>query len=291
MARDFGFILPPDHIARHHFRDPLFRRIFFASLIVHAVLFVLAGTVTLFRMPQSGYAPTYTVDLVSLPPSPAARGEDKKPAPSPVKPRKAVAKAEEKEAAVPVKPSSPREGQVAVRTVDTAVGDESARAQRRKRLDELETKAARLYETYRSEGASEPDVRDDLAPPGPSADEEGMEEGGGARGIHEAVTGRGGGPVDLRYKGYYDRVWERIRASWVLPEGVAARDDRLVTVVGIRIASTGEIVDLRIERKSGNIYYDQSALRAVRKASPLPPLPSDIEEGFLEVGINFRVRE
>ncbi|TNF50181.1 energy transducer TonB, partial [bacterium] len=40
---------------------------------------------------------------------------------------------------------------------------------------------------------------------------------------------------------------------------------------------------------SGNIYYDQSALRAIRKASPLPPLPQDLDEESLEVGINFHV--
>ncbi|UCF30166.1 MAG: TonB C-terminal domain-containing protein [bacterium] len=285
MAKDFGFILPPDHISRHHFRDPLFRRIFFTSLILHAVLIALAGTFTLFRMPQSGYAPTYTVDLVSLPPSPAAaRGGAKKPAAPAPKPV-------EKAAAVPVKPAVPREGQITVRTRGTAVGDESARAQRKKRLDELEREASRLYQTFRSEDTPESSVREEAGPVDPTTTGDAAVSEGAGEGLQDAVTGRGGAPVDLRFRGYYDMVWERIRASWILPDGVSAAEERLLTIVGIRIASTGEIVDHWVEKKSGNIYYDQSALRAISKASPLPPLPSELKDDYLEVGINFRVLE
>ncbi len=46
-----------------------------------------------------------------------------------------------------------------------------------------------------------------------------------------------------------------------------------------------------IEKPSGNIYYDQSAIRAVNKADPLPPPPRELGGKSLEVGINFRVTE
>ena len=249
-----------------------------ASLIVHAVLIFLAGTVTLFRMPQSSYAPTYMVDLVSLPPAPVSKGAEKKPVAPASRP------VEKKAAEVPVKRSAPKEGQVTVRIRETMVGDEAARAQRKKRLDELEKEASRLFDSYTSDEAARPGERQVAPSHEPAAD-------GGIEGLRGAVTGRGGAPVDLRFKSYYDRIWNRIRASWALPAGVAAAEDRLLTVVGIRIASTGEIVDHWTEKASGNIYYDQSALRAVRKASPLPPLPADLGEDFLEVGINFRVLE
>jgi TonB family protein len=65
----------------------------------------------------------------------------------------------------------------------------------------------------------------------------------------------------------------------------------LVTVVAIRIAEDGEIEQSWIEERSGNEYYDQSALRAIRKANPLPPLPKDLRGKPLEVGINFRYPE
>jgi len=96
--------------------------------------------------------------------------------------------------------------------------------------------------------------------------------------------------ANIRFRAYYDRIWSQIRATWVIPEGVIARED-LLTVVGIRIAANGVIEDHWIEKGSGNIYYDQSTLRAIRKASPLPPLPEDLDDSALEVGINFRISE
>ena len=94
----------------------------------------------------------------------------------------------------------------------------------------------------------------------------------------------------MRFRLYYDRIWNKIRSSWVVPGGVTSRVS-LVTVVGIRIAADGKIEQSWIEKKSGNDYYDQSALRAISKANPLPPLPSDFSDDTLEVGINFRYPE
>ena len=54
---------------------------------------------------------------------------------------------------------------------------------------------------------------------------------------------------------------------------------------------SGKIEQFWIEQKSGNDYFDQSAIRAIRKTKDLPPLPDDIPEPFLEVGINFRYPE
>jgi TonB family protein len=46
-----------------------------------------------------------------------------------------------------------------------------------------------------------------------------------------------------------------------------------------------------MESSSGNSYYDQSAIRAIRKASPVPPLPKELGEESLDVGIKFRYPE
>jgi TonB family protein len=91
---------------------------------------------------------------------------------------------------------------------------------------------------------------------------------------------------DLRFRAYYDQLWAKIKASWV-PQGVKS-GDTLLTVVGIQISSTGEIQQYWMESSSGNSYYDQSAIRAIRKARHLPPLPEELGEELLEVGIKFR---
>jgi len=98
------------------------------------------------------------------------------------------------------------------------------------------------------------------------------------------------GQPDIKFKAYYKRIWNQIRSTWVVPEGVTSSES-LITVVGIRVAPDGEIEQFWIEERSGNEYYDQSALRAIRKANPLPPLPKNLSGKPLEVGINFRYQE
>lgn len=132
-----------------------------------------------------------------------------------------------------------------------------------KEMEELEAEVRRLFELFTTEESSGPETF--------SADE-------------------GDSSANIRFRAYYDRIWSQIRATWVIPEGVTARED-LLTVVGIRIAANGVIEDHWIEKGSGNIYYDQSTLRAIREASPLPPLPEDFNNSALEVGINFRISE
>ena len=261
-------------------------------MTIHLGLLAIAGTATLFRMSGTSYAPSYTVDLVTLPPSPAAKPKTSKAA---VKTPKAEApktsKLEKKPDVAARKEEIVKETPFVIEPAKSKVGDEAASTERRKRLEDLEKQAASLYESYRNEAV-------------PSAGElpqavvtAGRENGESENGARDAgVTGLAvavgdGSSADIRLKPYYGRVSSRIRAAWVLPEGVAASEKDLLTVVRIRISTTGVIEDQRIEKGSGNIYYDQSILRAIRKASPLPPLPKGLDQKPLGVGLNFRFNE
>jgi TonB family protein len=232
---------------------------------------------TLFHMSGTTYAPSYTVDLVSLPapkparvskPAPAA-----KPAPSEIKtPSKPVVKKDPR----PAVSSPPVEIE---KEIMPAGGDEAARLERRKKSEELESKALRQYESFQTkensvvEESVQPAETAVVGPP-----------------VTSTPTGGNGTPTNIRNMAYYDRIWSKIRSSWIIPEGVASRVS-LVTVVGIRIAADGEIEKYWIEEKSGNDYYDQSALRAIGRANPLAPLPDEMSDAPLEVGINFRYPE
>ncbi|MFV1956956.1 MAG: energy transducer TonB [bacterium] len=282
MARSSGHILPSDDVRGHHFRDPAFKKSMVVSVAIHLLILVLAGTVTLFRLPGTSYSPTYTVDLVTLPPSPAA----KKPAKSSVK-ENIPPSVEKKTTVVESRPDKTQ------RKVDYSLtrreaGDEDpVRTGRKKRLKEMEKEAEKLFKSYsldstqRSASSSEASRK--------------VSDASAAAGVSQfsgpSVVGGGSQSADIRFRAYYDQVWARIKAAWVLPDGVAAADGKLLTVIGIRISASGVIEDQRIERSSGNIYYDQSAVRALNKASPLPPLPAELSEDILEVGINFRVTE
>ena len=50
----------------------------------------------------------------------------------------------------------------------------------------------------------------------------------------------------------------------------------------------GRVVKTRFEKKSGNVEFDRSVMRAIQKANPLPPLPPGVREPLLTLGIRFQ---
>jgi TonB family protein len=88
---------------------------------------------------------------------------------------------------------------------------------------------------------------------------------------------------------YYLRAVEQKIASYWEPvvHGIGPGETRHV-VVAFRIRRDGSIVKPFIEKSSGLSYFDQSALRAVVRAAPLPPLPEGFPEETLGVHFGFQ---
>ncbi len=97
--------------------------------------------------------------------------------------------------------------------------------------------------------------------------------------------GSGRGVPDPDLSAYYNEIWKRIRSLWAIPEGM--NTGNLSTVYGIRIDRQGRIVDVWKEDGSGNGMFDDSALRAIKKADPLPPIPDKYTDATMDVGIRF----
>jgi TonB family protein len=85
---------------------------------------------------------------------------------------------------------------------------------------------------------------------------------------------------------YYSLIWTRIRGKWTLPQGILPREN-IEAIIQARILRNGTVVDLSFEKRSGNRYFDESAMKAIKKASPLPPLPDSIRDNNIDVGIRF----
>jgi TonB family protein len=68
------------------------------------------------------------------------------------------------------------------------------------------------------------------------------------------------------------------------------RSDLEVTV-RFGIVENGEIVGLKIVRVSGDPSYDDSVIRAVKKASPLPAPPDNYRKDFMDVELTFRPKD
>ncbi len=110
---------------------------------------------------------------------------------------------------------------------------------------------------------------------------------------HQTATGtevgelQTGATLSGRAREYYDSVESKIKESWILPGAMAQEAKKLKTIIGIIVTRDGTIEKIWIEQSSGNIYYDRAALRAVKKSSPLPPLPPEMPDKYLEIGIIF----
>jgi TonB family protein len=100
-------------------------------------------------------------------------------------------------------------------------------------------------------------------------------------------TSSGGGsrPLDPALQKYMIEVWEKIQDAWHVPGLVFKKN--LETVVSIKVRKDGRIVDMDIEKRSGNRVYDESVLRILRSIELLPPIPASLNTEYLEIGFNF----
>jgi colicin import membrane protein len=113
-------------------------------------------------------------------------------------------------------------------------------------------------------------------------------EGGTGSGARGAGPGSGGGGGAGSAKEVYNGlIGYHIQKNWAFSEQLARGQSNLETLVGIKILPNGEIQDIWIDKKSGNQYLDESAIRAIQKSNPLPPLPREIGLYFYEVRFRF----
>lgn len=97
--------------------------------------------------------------------------------------------------------------------------------------------------------------------------------------------------LEFKLEEYYNRVVEsKIKEEWTIPENLLKEKEwvDLETIIIIIIERNGKIQKWWFEKKSGNALYDQSAMRAIKKAEPLPTIPKELNKEMLEFGIRFR---
>ncbi len=91
--------------------------------------------------------------------------------------------------------------------------------------------------------------------------------------------GATGGSKGSLFESYYAKITEEIRQEWVYPD---MGKKQLEAVVSVLIRKDGTITAQRMEKSSGDLLFDRSALKAVTKASPVSPPPYE-----MEIGIRF----
>lgn len=97
----------------------------------------------------------------------------------------------------------------------------------------------------------------------------------------------GGSGLESRLSDYYDSIWAKIKKEWTLPENLPKGRTTLEATIVVVIDREGKIQKSWFERKSGNTLFDQRAMRAIKKAEPLPPIPKEFSDPTLEMGFRF----
>lgn len=260
-------------------------RMFFVSLVLHGLAISAVFFLPNLSSTRTFYSPVYSVRLVTPPPAPEAKSEGAQPAPAvpavpaaPASPPVAVEKPKAKEKEKPVSLAPKKE--------------EPKKEDSEKQITEAIDRLRQKRESKNIESAIEK-IR---------SEKESRQVESAIEGIRKKVTISSKGAVEshepssrgastdvmtIKHKIYYNLIWKRIRGGWVLPDAALAGQKNLEAIIGIRISPNGQIEDIQFEKKSGNPIFDESALRAIQKSNPLPPLPPGFEGERFDVGVRF----
>ena len=226
-------------------RGPSIQKTTAASLLLHLAL--LALTVVLINYSRNVVLPSpYTVSLVN----PERSGRSGPPVSRSRAPESRIAESPAAEKEAPVKES---------KMIDASSKNEQ------KRLDEkmsellAKKKVERLVKlrsviSVQSSGTK--------SPVGPA-------DSRGAAGASKGSL----------FDSYYGKITDEIRGEWVYPDMGKKNLEAIVSVV---ISKDGTITVQGVEKSSGDLLFDRSALKAVTKASPVSPPPYE-----MEIGIRF----
>jgi colicin import membrane protein len=94
---------------------------------------------------------------------------------------------------------------------------------------------------------------------------------------------------DFQFTYYLVIIQNKISSNWTPPYGAGRPGERRKTVIAFRILRNGQIRDVQLEASSGASYLDQSAVRAISRSSPLPPLPQRFLDEYLGVHLSFEL--
>ncbi|MEE8484277.1 MAG: TonB family protein [Nitrospinota bacterium] len=109
------------------------------------------------------------------------------------------------------------------------------------------------------------------------------------RAIHDRKTG---GYIDIRkfpYEWYIKVMASKINRNWDTLSINFYTDETLHVTVYFQLDRNGDIKGMKLEQSSANKEIDKSALEAVKRSAPFPPLPSGYKEDILEVHFGFRL--
>jgi len=253
---------------RHNIDDLL--RMGGVSLAFHIVLVILLS-LSPWSLIIKAQPTAYTVTLVPVSvPKPETQIKEplptpKEPSPKPIEKMKPITKPQKDDIVEKVKKPSKKVEKPEEKKADLKHLQEALEEIRRKvALEEIQKRVARRQKVEERPPVAPSDV------PVTSSNKTSLE-------------------LDSKLNQYYSMIWTKIKKAWTIPENLLKEKERvdLETIIVVIIERDGKIQKYWFEKKSGNDLYDQMAVRAIKKAEPLPPVPNELSENTLEVGIRF----
>ncbi len=104
----------------------------------------------------------------------------------------------------------------------------------------------------------------------------------------QADGDRNGDSAKQEGERYYGLLSSVVHRNYDVSNSIAeAERRRLHAVVTVRIAPTGELIDVKLSTSSGNDLFDAAVVEAVKKAAPFTAPPDHLREGLRKTGVPF----
>lgn len=263
--------------------EPLFRRMIAVSVAVHVAAFSLCALWAGFRSPPARFLSVAVVDLVGgealAPPPPAKTAKKEEPAVPPPLPAKEEKKSKAEEEKKSKAKKAPDDGALA----------QSIKEMREKKVSTEQLRKAVV--AIRREKAARTAIRQIGERVGRRIDAPAV-AAKPKRSSPSPPTGFAGAPGTARvppeHLAYFRLLDEKIRSNWTVPSLGVEEKEKLMVQLRIVIEKSGLVSRVRMEKPSGNSYFDDSVRRAINKASPLPIPPEQLRGGEDHYEIGFR---
>jgi TonB family protein len=89
---------------------------------------------------------------------------------------------------------------------------------------------------------------------------------------------------------YLAAIQAKVSSRWIEPSVTLNRGQVESVTLGFTVLRSGLVRDIHVLGPSKSVFLDQSALRAVQEAVPLPPFPPLFSEEKLLVRFHFEMR-
>lgn len=153
----------------------------------------------------------------------------------------------------------------------------------------------RIEEARKQEAEDDSSNDDDSDTESNSSKSDSGERGPVASNANSAGTGYGIGSgagsmgklEDLQYLLYFRTVQQKVKDAWTFPGG----SNDLTADVEFSISADGALNSVKIAKSSGDSAFDESVLRALKRAAPFPSPPDRYRAQFSDVVATFKLGE